>query len=364
MSYLLTKLKEESLFFIILSFTLVTCLFRLPAIESINFSVLMALSNLMLISAALESQNVLESVAITIIKHKNTERSISLTMIGITSVLAMFLTNDVALITMVPITIIASKKGSFDPYKIVIYETLAANIGSSLTPFGNPQNIYLYNYYGLNFISFLRTMLPFVSVGMIILACISFKTSTQPLVFNITSAKIKSFPKTIYYFLLLFLVLLSIAHIISDFHVSLIVFISILILDGELIKKIDFFLLGTFVLFFFFVDNLMAFLPSAHHLTQLINSPSKTILVGFLTSQVLSNVPSAILFSPFAANPTALLYGVSLGGFGTLIASLANLIAYKLYSKEFKNPQYMKYFLMVNIIMIIILLPFTLWISQ
>jgi Na+/H+ antiporter NhaD/arsenite permease-like protein len=268
--------------------------------------------------------------------------------------LSMFMTNDVALLTLVPITLLIGKKGNFNPFKLVALETVAANVGSSLTPFGNPQNIFLFNQYQLSVGSFMCMTILFVSVATVGLYVATFTCQPTHIAFDLDPITVKSKKKLALYLVLFVVAILSIVHFIPWQFATVLILGSLLVFERHLILQIDYFLLGTFMLFFLLVDNLLA-VPNLQQLvSSYLQNPVQVMWFSAISSQFISNVPSAILFEPFVSDVKPLLMGVSLGGMGTLIASLANLISWKLYVKEYPKTIYFRYFTRLNVILFIV----------
>jgi Na+/H+ antiporter NhaD/arsenite permease-like protein len=342
------KFFEEIVFFIALSLAVFTSLFAKLDFAAIDLNVLGILATLMLITLAFEKYEVLDSLSVWVLKNAESERKTTLMMIVLSAVLGMFITNDVALITVVPISISVAKRAGFDPFKLIVLEAIAANIGSSLTPFGNPQNLFLYNYYQFDFFEFIRTVAPFVCIGMVLLLIPAYKMS------NVTFKKIhfdkrlKSFKWVSVYGLLFFIAIVWIVLRMNIFYLLLPVSLCIIFKDRELFRQLDYYLLGTFICFFIFVDNMNQFIWIKELIVPWLNSDLSIFMTSAILSQSISNVPAAILLSTFIEKPNALLIGVNVGGLGTMIASLANLIAFKYYAKQFDKKQYLIYFMKLN----------------
>ena len=355
---MITKLKnkffEEIVFFISLILAVLTGIFAEFHFEAIDMNVLGILTVLMLITLAFEKYGLLDAVAIRVLNKADSEKKTALLMVFLTAILGMFITNDVALITVVPITISLSRKAHFDPFKLIVLEALAANMGSSLTPFGNPQNLYLYSKYAYEIQDFMGVVAPFVVLGLVLLMV--------PICFLPKHTFDKSHmdthldsPKAILIYGVLFMLSVSLIVLRLNIWVALIpTAIWVLLKDRELFKSLDLYLLGTFVCFFIFVDHINQFEWINSTIKGFLSSDSRIFLSSVVLSQGLSNVPTAILLSAFVENPDALLLGVSVGGLGTLVASLANLIAYKIYAKSFPVKPYHRYFLKLNVILLFI----------
>lgn len=351
----LHKIKGEVVFIVSFILAIITSIVSRPRVDAIDFKVIFLLLDLMLVSCAFKKYKLLDYIAATILNRVRTERSIGFVMILTTAVLGMLITNDVALITVVPITLSISKRANFNPFRIIVLETMAANIGSSLTPFGNPQNLFLYNFYEMNGVSFLGTTAPFVVLGMIFLVLVDIRNSKEALSVDRVDVELGNKLKVTVYLVLFAGAVLSVLHIIPYWLMTIIIVSIVIILDRGLLLKVDYFLLCTFVCFFIFVDNVNRLTFVSNLAGKLLDTEISTYIFSALLSQGISNVPAAVLVSGFTTFKKAVLVGVSVGGLGTLIASLANLIAYKLYTKEFSGKGYRGYFYKWNVIGLIVL---------
>ncbi|MBN1624401.1 MAG: anion permease [Clostridia bacterium] len=347
------RLRNEVVFVIALSLALFTGFFAPTHLKSIDLGVIATLFNLMLLTLVFEKYHLLDFISISLLRKVSSERGISLVMIPATAILSMFITNDIALISVVPLTVGMCKKAGFDPYRIVVLEALAANIGSSLTPFGNPQNLFLFNSYEITVREFFSVTAPFSLAGIAILCIISLFFKKNRITAVLHSVPLGNKSELAFYIILFFVILLSVLRIIPVLIVTIIV-ISIFILNQrDLIGKADYFLLGTFVAFFIFIDHMINIPAVAAIITGILKTDAHVFAISALTSQAISNVPSAVLFSGFTGSYKALLLGVSVGGIGTLVASLANLIAYRLYARNCETKIFNRYFYKVNLILLV-----------
>lgn len=345
------KLFEETVFLILLIALGITLIFRIPSVQVIDWKVIAALWNLMAVAIALEDQQFLDWIANRISTRFHNERSMAFALCATAIGLSMFMTNDVALLTIVPITLLIGKKGNFNPFRLVALETIAANVGSSLTPFGNPQNIFLFNQYQVSVGAFLTISCLFTGAAVLGLSIVCLTIKPTALTFDLEPIFVKSKRKLTVYLALFGIAILSIVHVLPWQGVTALVLVSMVLMDKQLLLQIDYFLLGTFILFFMLVDNLLAIPGLEKTISSYLSSPVQIMWFSALSSQLISNVPSAILFEPFVDNLKPLLIGVSLGGMGTLIASLANLISWKLYIKSFDKQLYFRYFTKLNILL-------------
>ncbi|MCI9062682.1 MULTISPECIES: SLC13 family permease [Romboutsia] len=350
-------LKKECVLVIAVTLAILSSFISIPKMSYIDFKVLILLFNLMVVVAAFKELKVLDSIAIRLLKKCNTYTSISLALVFITFISSMIVTNDVALITFVPLSIVIAKKANINVLKIVIFQTLAANLGSSFTPMGNPQNLFIYSFYNLNPIDFFKITLPIVILAVLFLVLLVCKDKKINLSLDLEDVKIDN-KRDVYLFGGLFLIiLLSVFHVIDCKVTFLITIIMILLLNKKLFSQVDYSLLITFIGFFIFVGNISTMDLVKNFMEGILGSPQSTFLSSVLSSQVISNVPATMLLSGFTNHFKELLLGVNIGGMGTLIASLASVISYKIYTSEFKNENYMKYFTFYNILGLVIFVP-------
>ena len=350
-------LKKECVLVIAVTLAILSSFMSIPKMSYIDFNVLILLFNLMVVVAAFKELKVLDSIAIGLLKKCNTYTSISLALVFITFISSMIVTNDVALITFVPLSIVIVRKANINVLKIVIFQTLAANLGSSFTPMGNPQNLFIYSFYNLSPIDFFKITLPIVVLAVLFLVLLVFKDKKMNLSLDLEDVKIDN-KRDVYLFGGLFLIiLLSVFHVIDYKVTFLITIVMVLILNKKLFSQVDYSLLITFIGFFIFVGNISTMDVVKNFMEGILNSPKSTFLALVLSSQVISNVPATMLLSGFTDHFKELLLGVNIGGMGTLIASLASVISYKIYASEFGNDNYMKSFTFYNILGLIIFVP-------
>ena len=245
-------------------------------------------------------------------------RAIPLKLVLVTFFFSMVLTNDIALIVIVPLTLSLNinKKDT-----LVILEALAANAGSALTPIGNPQNLYIYWFYHIHPFTFIKTIFPFSFVFLGLLTVFSLFVVIRK---DLKPDQIQKINKKAYIYGVLFIiVLLTVFHILPLISGVAVIFFA-LIFDQKALY-VDYSLLFSFFFFFGIADNLKVILAPE------ISHSGHIFLLSLLTSQVMSNVPATLLIAKFTSNWQPLLWGANAGGFGSLVGSLANLIAYKLY---------------------------------
>ena len=313
----------------------------------------------MIVVAAFKELSVLDSIAISLLKKCKSYRAISTILVFITFVSAMIVTNDVALLTFVPLSIVVARKANINVLKIVIFQTLAANLGSSFTPMGNPQNLFIYSFYNLKPVDFFVITGPILLLSIVFLLLLINRDKKMDLSIDLKDVKIDN-KNHIFIFTVLFLIiLLSVFHLIDYKLTFVITVLTVLILNKKLFSQVDFSLLITFIGFFIFVGNISTLDSVKTFMESLLGSGKSTFITSILSSQVISNVPATMLLSGFTDHVKALLLGANIGGMGTLIASLASVISYKIYSSEFEgvNDKYLKAFTFYNVLGLLIITP-------
>lgn len=352
-------IKKEIVLILSVSLAIITSFISSPKLSYIDFKVLILLFNLMVVVAAFKELKVLDSIAISLLKKCSTYTSISFALVFITFLASMVVTNDVALITFVPLSIVVAKKSDINVLKIVILQTLAANLGSSFTPMGNPQNLFIYSFYNLDPSDFFKITAPLVILSVLFLSVIILKSKKINLDLHLEDVEIKNKKDVIFFSILFAIILLSVFHIVDYKLAFSITLLTVLILNKKLLTQIDYSLLITFIGFFIFIGNISTMDSIRSFMMGILNSPQSTFITSILSSQVISNVPATMLLSGFTNNFKELLLGVNIGGMGTLIASLASVISYKIYTNEFKDDSstYFKYFTFYNVLGLIVTIP-------
>ncbi len=351
-----TLFKRDPVFSLSFILALLSCVFSYPRIEYINFEVLACLFNLMVVVKAFEELRLLDRFAVGIINRCTNSRRVSLVMISLSFFASMMITNDIALLTIVPLTLIISRKSGMDALLTVVLQTLAANIGSSLTPVGNPQNLYIFSYYKLTAAQFFIPVAMFTVLGLAWLFLLNFKTPRFEFGIALDSIDVKDKKKEAIWAILFGIIILSVFKIINYQLVLLLTIAVALSINKDLLKKVDYLLLATFVCFFIFIGNISSIPFVADFMKASLDSAEYTYFSSIVLSQVISNVPCAVLLSQFTSCWKELLLGVNIGGMGTIIASLASVISYKLYLKE--NPEssgkYIAQFSVYNLVSLVI----------
>ncbi len=294
----------------------------------VDWKTIITLTGLLLITTAIKESGFFYLSAYRISKKITNERILALFLIFLSASLAMFLTNDVALFIIVPLTLSIQEISGNDYSKMVIFEAIAANVGSSLTSIGNPQNIFLWHRWKISFHVFIAQMsLPVLIMALWLLVFVIVFFPRAKIKLNNSGAP--AVDKKLFYLSLILLIffIVSIELEIEQYFLA-IVFISIFLLRKKNIGETDWGLIFLFI--FLFIDlNLIGRLKITKELPALINfhNPHKLFLASALLSQAISNVPAAILLAGYSSDFKIIAYGVNIGGNGLLIASFANLIA-------------------------------------
>ena len=315
---------------------------------------------------ALRGIRFFRSLADALVVRLHDLRRCVLALVGITFVGSMLLANDMALLTFLPLSWAALETTGRTEYAAPTFllQNLAANLGGMVTPFGNPQSLYLYNRFSIPTAEFMRVMLPcfLTAAGLLLFCC--FRIPSEAVALDHQPITLKSRPRAAIYLLLFALAIVSVLRLLPWLWITAAIFVCLLLIDRPALRRVDYGLLLTFTAFFIFAGNLSR-VPLIH---QWLSGwmAAAPLPVSLLCCQLISNVPSAVLLSPFTANWPALLLGVNIGGTGTLIASLASLITLREYVHRFpdRTGRYLRLFALYNVIFLAILAgvaALTLW---
>lgn len=326
----------------------------------IDFHVLALLLSLMLVVAGLQRSGAFTLLTDKLLQRVKSTRSLAAVLVGVCFFTSMLITNDVALITFVPLSImlLGQKENEKLLMLVVVLQTIAANLGSGLTPLGNPQNLYLYSLSGMSLGEFLLVMLMPTLISAFLLTVAVLFIKPRVIVGNPSNRESGEVTlKKLAPWLLLFAVcMLVVLHLVHYLVMLVVVVAAVAVLDRSLLRKADYALLLTFIGFFVFIGNVKNIPAVSDLLSTLVTG--RELGVGVLLSQVISNVPAAMLLSGFTENYASLLVGVNLGGLGTLIASMASMISYKIYAAApgARAGKYFALFTGLNVLFLAILL--------
>lgn len=322
--------------------------------------------SLMIITKGYMQNGIFEKIGHALLARTRKMWQLIAVLVGLNFFSSMIITNDVSLITFVPFAIMMLKQCGRQELMIpvVVLQTIAANLGSMLTPIGNPQNLYLYGLAGTGIGEFIMWLLPYTiaSALHLVISILLIKNKNEIICIEDTDSEAAhntSVPRVMAYSVLFVLALLVVARVLTWYILAAAVLITVLLLEKNVLAKADYALLLTFIGFFIFTGNMGRVEPVAHFLAGIVNG--RELEAGIITSQCISNVPAALLLSEFTDNIKNLAIGVNIGGLGTLIASMASLISYKLYANEVpeKKGKYFAAFTVYNIIFLVVLYVFT-----
>lgn len=328
----------------------------------IDWNTLMLLFCLMAAMAGFQRLGIFQKTGDFLLGAVKNTRSLLLILCFLPFFFSMLITNDVALITFVPFGMIVLQMCKKERFVIplVVLQTIAANMGSSLTPVGNPQNLYLYSQSGAAVGDFLLWMLPYtlvtgICIGLAVLLQRKERVEYSPQKSNAAWGKKRKF-YFISYVVMFLCCLASVSKMLPPMTLFFLVLAFLLVADRKILYCIDYALLGTFLAFFIFIGNLGR-VPAFRTFFARILTGHET-LAGVVSSQIISNVPAALLLSGFTDKWESLVIGTNLGGLGTLIASMASLISYKQIVRQYPGlkGRYFLYFTLGNVGMLLILL--------
>jgi len=324
-------MKRNAVFCIAAFAAITTCFFIPPDKEYFGYfdwTTLACLFLTLAVICAFRNIKFFTIIARKLVLFSGNLRSLFFVLIIITFIGSMIIANDMALITFLPLGYFAASvtnQEKYIPY-LFILQNISANLGGMLTPFGNPQNLYLYSYFKISTIEFCSIMLPpfLLAIALLSVCCLFVKP--VKLEINDSFSEKLNIKRTMLYSVLFLFTILIVFRVIPFWVGLIIVPIVLLIVDYESILMVDYSLLGTFFFFFIFAGNLARIDAINSMFSALLQRD--TLLVSVLSCQGISNVPTAILLSRFTTDYSALLVGVNIGGTGTLIASLASLITF------------------------------------
>lgn len=361
-AYIGSFVRKNTVFVIAVLMALVTSVIVPPDREYLNyfdFKTLTCLFSTLAVVCALKNVKFFTKIAESIVSLAGNARMAILMLVCITFIGSMLIANDMALLTFLPLgyyLLVSTGKEKYMAYTFVL-QNIAANLGGMLTPFGNPQNLYIYEKFGIANGEFMRIMFPSfaLAVGLILVCCLPIKGEKLAL----KSRDFAPLPmaKTAIY-LALFALSVALVFRIVPYYVGIIIVpVVLLLLDRKALCDVEYILLFTFVAFFVFAGNMSRIEAVKEVFSFLLEK--NTLVFSALSCQVISNVPSAILLSQFTENYGELLVGVNIGGTGTIIASLASLITLKEYAKSGGSvKKYMEIFSSLNFGFLLVMLVF------
>lgn len=360
-----TFARKETVFLISLGAALVSFLLVPPSLalfRCLDYKVLACLFCLMSSVAGARKAGVLDVFASRLVRMSGSVRSLGGLLVFGTFFSSMAITNDVALITFIPLSLIVLSGVPDRKVRvtIIVLQTIAANMGSSLTPIGNPQNLFLFSRYDISLQGFLAETGTIVAAsGLLLAGSLAFlpdrkldkRSVSDSFAINITHASV--------YGVLFIVTVMGVFGVVDYRPVLVLLVITVLVLDRKILSTLDYGLLGTFVCFFVFIGTMQEIPELRSILSRVVGE--HPLASGIVSSQFISNVPAAILLSGFTSSAGDLLRGVSIGGLGTIIASLASVISFKFYTRSYPDEtvSYLVCFTKWNLCFIVALLTVT-----
>ena len=333
----------------------------LDYLHYIDFRVLCLLLCLMAVVAGFKSVGTFQWLTYQLLRRIHSGRLLAVTLVMLPFFSSMLVTNDVALLIFIPFTLMLLSQLDFhkEIVPIIVLQTVAANLGSMATPVGNPQNLFLYAAYQLNPADFFAITVPLTLVSLVCLIVAALLVLPGALAEQqLKKEEISSISSLLLYCALFILCLLTVFRVVHYLLTTLVIVAVLAVVNKKLLKDIDYMLLATFVCFFIVSENLGQVDQIRQFLQDLLGK--STLLTSVGASQIISNVPAAVLLSGFTDHWQNLLAGVNIGGLGTPIASLASLITLKLYMRwpSANVLKFMWIFTVFNLAGLVILLGF------
>ena len=361
---LIAFVKKEIVLSIAIIATIIT-MFFVPVDKGymgyFDYKTLVSLFCMLAVVAGLKNTNVFELISKNLIGLFHTRRAVIYALIFGTFFFDMIVANDMSLITFLPLTYIVLHSTNNDKYLSItfILQTIAANMGGMITPYGNPQNLYLYSYYNIPTAEFFGVLLiQSVAIAVLLFIAGLFIKNEELVLRNNEKIVVNKSKLTIYAILFVF-VILSIFRIVPHLVTLGIVILAVLLVDRERFKEVDYALLATFCVFFIFSGNIARIPAIKEFIASIVTK--NTLIAGIVSCQFISNVPTAIFLSKFTENYRELLVSVNIGSLGIIISSLASLITLKEFLKH--QPQnfkkYMGMFTLINTAFLIVMLIIT-----
>lgn len=302
-------------------------------VEYIDANLIGILFSLMAVVAGFSENNVFKKLSVSIIRVAGDTRKLAFSLIFTVFFISMLITNDVALIAFVPFTVMLYQKIERSPIYVIVLETVAANLGGAFTPIGNPQNLLLFSVSGMKATEFFGITLPITLISMVMLIIAAMLVKKEKISIDGGDEPELKNPSYLALYLILFILcILYVFKVLDIIYVLSSVCLVVAIIQPKVFARVDYGLLITFACFFIFVGNLKNIPEVSKAIAAALNNHE--FECSLILSQVISNVPAAVMLSGFSDNYKALILGSDIGGLGTLIASLASLISFKCFMRS------------------------------
>lgn len=349
--------QQDKIMLIFLILALLSSLGGSPSVESIDWTVIITLFALITTVNYWQYFGLFERIIVSLTNQFKSTRSLQVTLVYCAFISSMLITNDVSIIVLLALFLPLSKRVKINPVSTTILIIVAANLGSALTPLGNPQNMFLYFYYKLTIKQFILITAPIVAVSTVVLWGLCRRLPNQPINEVLKPTHRFSVAGNAAFLLVFLAILVSLFHLIP---VTIVLFLSLIaatVCGYKQLFRQNYSLLFTFIFAFVFIGNLGKLPMVTNLLENLVTSPIHVFISSVLVSQIISNVPAAILLGHYTLEWQPLIVGVNIGGLGTLIASMASLIGYKALNMHYPDlsRQFLYKFTVINVCLAVLL---------
>ena len=349
----LKSIVKDRVFQIATLIAILSLFFARPHIRDINFTTLWSLLGMMTIIQIFEYLHVLDFLAYHLTAGAKSARQLTLFFVMLAFVASMFLTNDMAVLTFMPLYLRIARKYKLPQVLPATAITLASNLGSFMTPFGNSHNIYLMTKFHIPLGEYTLWVLPLLAISIVFLLVLTaFVTPIKLPVVPAQNLHINMRP-TLITVVAAVLVFASVFGVIPAWAAAGIVILLAIAFDPKILKHVDYGIVFTFLAFFIIVSDIQQIPVIVRVLSQIERDPISVYLTSIVVSQGISNVPATVLVAQFTNHIPALFYGTNVGGLGTMIASLCNLLAFKqfrIYSSKDARKKFFVPFTLINFI--------------
>lgn len=341
---------KDRVFQIAAIFAVLSLFLARPRIADINFTTLWSLLAMMTIIQIFEYLHVLDFLAYRLTSGARTARELTAFFVALSFVAAMFLTNDMAVLTFLPLYLRVARKLGLPQIVPSTAIAIAANLGSAMTPFGNSHNIFLMSKFRFSLLTFVEWIVPLLVIAVIFLVALTLTVKPKKIpVVPIQDLRVNPRLTTITC-LVAVLVFIAVFGVLPAWVAAVIVVLYALLLDRKILVHVDYGIICTFVCFFIIVSDIQQVPAVVQVLHAIERGPISVYLTGIAASQVMSNVPATVLVAQFSHHVAALFYGTNVGGLGTTIASLCNLLAFKQFRAHASADQKSKFFVPFTLI--------------
>lgn len=348
---------KDRVFQITAIIAILSCFLARPRLADINFTTLWSLLAMMTTIQIFEHLHVLDFLAYKMSSRAHNARHLTALFVMLSFFSAMFLTNDMAVLTFIPLYLRIAKKFDLPEILPVTAITIGANQGSAMTPFGNAHNIFLMSEFKIPVTTFFTWVIPLFLIAALVLIVLVMLVPKKELPMPPAEDIRIMMRPTVITVIVALVVFASIFNVLPAWVAALIAVIWACLVDWHIMGKVDYAIVLTFAGFFLIISNINQIPAVSNLLSAIIHTPLSVYLTSVILSQFISNVPTTVLVSNFTTHLPAIFYGTNIGGLGTLVASMCNLVAFKqytLYSKK-SHRRFLTYFMMINFVALLVI---------